>query len=46
MIGNTLKWLQKGMQDKQEELIYKISVSYLATIKALIDCIEEEKKRG
>ena len=46
MIGNTLKWLQEGMQDKQEELIYKISVSYLATIKALIDCIEEEKKRG
>ena len=46
MIGNTLKWLQEGMQDKQEELIYKISVSYSATIKALIDCIEEEKKRG
>lgn len=37
MIGNTLKWLQRGMQDKQEDLIYKMSLSYQATITTLIE---------
>lgn len=41
MIGNTLRWMQKGMQEKQEQLIYKLSVSYQATIKALIAQFEE-----
>ena len=36
MIGNTLRWLQHGMQDSQERLIHRMSVSYKATIKALI----------
>ncbi len=36
MIGNILRWMQKGMQGKQEQLIYKMSISYQATIKALI----------
>ena len=43
MIGNILRWMQKGMQEKQEKLIYKMSVSYQATIKALIAKIEEEE---
>ena len=41
MIGNTLRWMQKGMQEKQEQLIYKLSVSYQATIKVLIAQFEE-----
>lgn len=41
MIGNTLRWMRKGMQEKQEQLIYKLSVSYQATIKALIAQFEE-----
>ncbi|MGN1176207.1 MAG: TetR/AcrR family transcriptional regulator [Roseburia sp.] len=41
MIGNTLRWIQKGMQEKQEQLIYKLSVSYQATIKVLIAQFEE-----
>lgn len=41
MIGNTLQWIQKGMQEKQEQLIYKLSVSYQATIKVLIAQFEE-----
>jgi len=44
MIGNTLKWLQHGMKDKQEDLIYKMSLSYQATIKALIERMCEEKE--
>ena len=42
MIGNTLRWLQHGMQDSQEQLIYRMSVSYQATIKALIAQIEKD----
>ncbi|MGN1166385.1 MAG: TetR-like C-terminal domain-containing protein [Lachnospiraceae bacterium] len=41
MIGNTLQWMQKGMQEKQEQLIYKLSVSYQATIKVLIAQFEK-----
>ena len=43
MIGNILRWMQKGMQEKQEKLIYRMSISYQATIKALIAQIEKEK---
>lgn len=43
MIGNMLRWMQKGMQEKQEKLIYRISISYQATITALIAQIEKEK---
>ena len=46
MIGNTLRWLQHGMQDSQERLIYRMSVSYQATIKALIAQIEKEKSKN
>lgn len=46
MIGNTLRWLQHGMQDSQEQLIYKMSVSYQATIKALIAQIEKDKSKN
>lgn len=45
MIGNTLRWLQDGMQGEQETLIYKMSLSYQATIKALINRIEEENNK-
>ena len=41
MIGNIFRWMCKGMQEKQEQLIYKLSVSYQATIKALIAQFEE-----
>lgn len=41
IIGNTLRWMHKGMQEKQEQLIYKLSVSYQATIKVLIAQFEE-----
>ena len=43
MIGNILRWMQRGMQEHQEKLIYKMSISYQATIKALIARIEEDK---
>lgn len=46
MIGNTFRWLQHGMQDSQEQLIYKMSVSYQATIKALIAQIEKDKSKN
>lgn len=45
IIGNTLKWLSDGMQDKQEKLIAKISSSYEATIHALIASLEEDKNK-
>lgn len=45
MIGNTLRWMQKGMQEKQEQLIYKLSLSYQATIKALIAQFEENNSK-
>lgn len=41
MIGNIFRWMRKGMQEKQEQLIYKLAVSYQATIKALIAQFEE-----
>lgn len=41
IIGNIFRWMRKGMQEKQEQLIYKLSVSYQATIKALIAQFEE-----
>lgn len=41
MIGNIFRWMRKGMQEKQEQLIYKLSVSYQATIKVLIAQFEE-----
>lgn len=41
MIGNIFRWMHKGMQEKQEQLIYKLSVSYQATIKVLIAQFEE-----
>lgn len=41
MIGNIFRWMHKGMQEKQEQLIYKLAVSYQATIKALIAQFEE-----
>ena len=41
MIGNIFRWMHKGMQEKQEQLIYKLTVSYQATIKALIAQFEE-----
>ena len=41
MIGYIFRWMRKGMQEKQEQLIYKLSVSYQATIKALIAQFEE-----
>lgn len=41
MIGNIFRWMRKGMQEKQEQLIYKLSVSYQVTIKALIAQFEE-----
>lgn len=43
MIGNILRWMQRGMQEQQEKLIYKMSISYQAMIKALIARIEEDK---
>ena len=46
MIGNTLRWLQHGMQDSQEQLIHRMSVSYQATIKALIAQIEKDKSKN
>lgn len=46
MIGNTLRWLQHGMQDSQERLIHRMSVSYQATIKALIAQIEKDKSKN
>lgn len=45
MIGNTLRWLQDGMHNEQEQLIYKMSLSYQATIKALIDQLETEHQK-
>ena len=45
MIGNILRWMQRGMQEQQEKLIYKMSISYQATIKALIAQIEEDKSK-
>lgn len=41
MIGNIFRWMHKEMQEKQEQLIYKLAVSYQATIKALIAQFEE-----
>lgn len=41
MIGNIFRWMLKGMQEKQEQLIYKLSVTYQVTIKALIAQFEE-----
>lgn len=41
MIGNIFRWMRKGMQEKQEQLIYKLSVSYQVMIKALIAQFEE-----
>lgn len=41
MIGNIFRWMRKGMQEKQEQLIYKLSVTYQVTIKALIAQFEE-----
>ena len=46
MIGNTLRWLQHGMQDSQERLIHRMSASYQATIKALIAQIEKDKSKN
>lgn len=46
MIGSILRWMQRGMMEKQEKLIYRLSVSYQATIKALIAQIEEEKNKN
>lgn len=46
MIGSILRWMQRGMMEKQENLIYRLSVSYQATIKALIAQIEEEKNKN
>ena len=45
MIGNIFRWMRKGMQEKQEQLIYKLSVTYQVTIKALIAQFEETKTR-
>ncbi len=45
MIGNILRWMQRGMQEQQEKLIYKMSISYQTTIKALIAQIEEDKSK-
>ena len=44
MIGSILRWLQEGMKDSQEEIIYKISMAYQATIQTLIQQIEASKK--
>lgn len=42
MIGNTLRWLNAGMPDRQEELIRRLSASYQATIHPLIlSCIDK-----
>ena len=46
MIGSIFRWMQRGMMEKQEKLIYRLSVSYQATIKALIAQIEEEKNKN
>lgn len=40
IIGNILLWLQHGMQEDQEKLIYRLSLSYKATIGALLDELE------
>lgn len=45
MVGILLRWLQEGMQEKQEQLIYKLSLSYQATIKALIAQFEENNRK-
>ena len=45
MMGNILRWMQRGMQEQQEKLLYKMSISYQATIKALIAQIEEDKSK-
>lgn len=44
MVGSILRWLQEGMKDSQEEIIYKISMVYQATIQTLIQQIEASKK--
>lgn len=44
MIGTTLQWVLDGMKDSQEQLIYKMSAAYEATVQALIAQIEKEKK--
>ena len=42
MIGNIVRWMHRGMQEQQEKLIYNMSISYQATIKALIAQLEED----
>lgn len=43
MIGSTLKWISKGMPEERDALIYRISMSYQATIKVLIQSCMDDK---
>ena len=42
IIGTTLKWMQGGMQNSQEQLIHRLSLSYQATIKSLISELNQK----
>ena len=43
MIGSTLKWISKGMPEERDALIYRIAMSYQATIKVLIQSCMDDK---
>ena len=44
IIGTTLRWLHDGMKDSQEELIYRLSLSFQSTIKPLISELDQKNK--
>lgn len=44
IIGTTLRWMHDGMHDSQEQLIYRLSLSFQSTIKPLISEIDEKIK--
>ena len=44
IIGTTLRWLHDGMKDSQEELIYRLSLSFQSTIKPLISELDQKTK--
>lgn len=44
IIGNTLEWIEKGLPPSRDDLVHRLSVSFQATIRDMIEsCIKEQK---
>ena len=44
IIGNTLEWIEKGLPPSRDDLMHRLSVSFQATIRDMIEsCIKDQK---